>query len=144
MYSWAATLKSLGEDGDQPSSWILSLVLSRRLTDLVFTAAAGVSIASAAYIGSGSDTSRQLGKVAIILYLYITIAVSFQAAFLVYKERKALSESLSSVVLLHNRPCTTRIGADRTPTGWGVQRSLRALFDFISSPDPTSVPPRDV
>ena len=83
----------LGEDEDQSSGWILDYILSRRLTDLNFTAAAGVSIAAAAYIASDWDMSNRLRKVSTILYLEITIVLSIQAAVLVHKERKASSES---------------------------------------------------
>ena len=90
-----ATRRVLGEGEDQSSGWILDHILSRRLTDLNFTAAAGVSIASAAYIASDLAMSNRLRKVYTILYLEITIILSIQAAVLVYKEHKASSEFLN-------------------------------------------------
>lgn len=75
-------------------NWILSLVLSQRVIDLTFTAAAGVGISAAAYIASDGDLSERLRKVTIILYLDITICLSIHGAILVYKEKEALSEFL--------------------------------------------------
>jgi len=74
---------------------MLSLILSRRLIDLTFTAAAAVGIASAAYIMSDWDLSDRLRKVTIALYLYITVCLSIHATILVYKEKEALSKSFS-------------------------------------------------
>ena len=74
---------------------MLSLILSRHITDLTFTAAAGVSITAAAYTSSDQDLSERLRKVSIILYLEITCCLSIQAAILMHKERKTLSELLS-------------------------------------------------
>ena len=91
----AAAQNILGESEDRPGSGILSLILSRRLIDLIFTVAAGVSIAAAAYIASDWDESERLSMVAAILYLYITICLCLHAAILVYKEKKALSEFFS-------------------------------------------------
>ena len=65
----AASRQVLGEDENQPMNWILSLILSRRIIDLTFTAAAAVGIAAAAYITSDGDLSERLRKVTIILYL---------------------------------------------------------------------------
>lgn len=73
---------------------ILGLILSRRLTDLTFTAATAASVAAAVYITSGWDMSERLRKVTIILYLYITISLSVRAAVLAYKETRVLSGSL--------------------------------------------------
>jgi len=86
----AATRQVLGDDEDQPSNPILGLILSRRLTDLTFTAAAAVGIASAAYIVSDWGQSERLRKVTIALYLYITICLAIHATILVYKEKEAL------------------------------------------------------
>lgn len=91
-----AVRRILGEDEDESPGGILGFVLSRGIIDLTFTAAAAVSIAAAAYIESDWSTSERLRKVTIILYLEITIALSIHAVFLVYKESKALSESLST------------------------------------------------
>lgn len=57
-----------------------------------FTAAAGVSIAAAAYIASNWAMSDRLRKVSTILYLEITIIICIQAVVLMYKEYKASSE----------------------------------------------------
>ena len=89
----AATRQVLGEDENQPMNWILSLILSRRIIDLTFTAAAAVGIAVAAYITSDGDLSERLRKVTIILYLDITVCLSIYATILVYKEKEVLSRS---------------------------------------------------
>ena len=134
----------LGEDEDQSSGWILDCILSRRLTDLSFTAAAGVSIAAAAYIASDLDMSNRLRKISTILYLEITIVLSIQAAFLVYKERKASSEFLAPRWLTKSVCHTSRTGTERTWISWTDSRSLSVLFDLVLALDPTSVPSRDV
>ena len=92
----AATRQALGEDEDQSPGGILGFILSRGIIDLTFTAAAAVSVAAAAYIASDWDMSERLRKVVIILYLEITISLSIHGVILVYKENKALSESLST------------------------------------------------
>ena len=95
MHRAAATRQVLGEDEDQSPGGILGFVLSRGIIDLTFTAAAAVSIAAAAYIASDWDMSERLRKVTTILYLEITISLSILAVILVYKDNKALSESLN-------------------------------------------------
>lgn len=91
-----AVRRVLGENEDESPGGILGLILNQRIIDLTFTAAAGVGIASAAYIGSDWDTSERLRKVTTILYLEITISLFIYAVILVHKENKALSESLST------------------------------------------------
>ena len=82
----------LGEDEDQPTNWILGLILNRRIIDVTFTAAAAVGIAAAAYISSDGDLSERLRKVTVILYLDITVCLSIYATTLIYKEKEVLSE----------------------------------------------------
>lgn len=94
-----AVRRVLGENEDESPGGILGLILNQRIIDLTFTAAAGVGIAAAAYIGSDWDTSERLRKVTTILYLEITISLFIYAVILVHKENKALSESLSALVL---------------------------------------------
>ena len=73
---------------------ILDLILNEYVTDLVFTAAAAVGIAAAAYLTSDGDLSERLRKATIILYLYIIISLSIHATIIVFKEKEDLSESL--------------------------------------------------
>ena len=68
-------------------------MLSRRITDLTFTAGAAIGIAAAAYIASDVNLSDRLRKVTTILYLYITMCLFIHTTILVYQEKEALSES---------------------------------------------------
>ena len=81
------------EDESRPANMILDLVLSEHVTELVFTAAAAVGIAAAAYLTSDGELSERLRKATIILYLYIIVCLSIHATILVFKEKEDLSES---------------------------------------------------